>query len=193
MKKILLLFVLLLAALGAWAADPLSFVTDGYVNPDTATVGQDVVVTIGPVSSTLTLDWSQALKTGADTLAFTWNAAFSKAFGIFTPSVKMSGDQTFGLDALTANSGDWLSDLEPGLAVALGPFAIDLFSNMSLEQNYNFLQTVDISGAFKFKAGSLRAGFLYMDAQAVVDDIGRPFAPATHEGLSLYAKASISY
>ena len=31
------------------------------------------------------------------------------------------------------------------------------------------------------------------DPQAVSDDVGRPNAPAVHEGYSLYAKASVSY
>ena len=194
MKRVAILLVLLLVAFGLSAQ--VSGVTDAYVMAGDAgfqsNVGQDFNFVAGPVSLALTADWARAVG-GADTLALTYVVGFSKAFGAFTPGLKLSGDQTYGSDALTAQSGDWFSDLEPSLGIVLGKFGADLYSDMSLEKGYDLFQTFDGSAYFKAKALTLRAGILYMDARAVTDDIGYPNAPAAREGVSFYAKAEVSY
>ena len=201
MKRILILLVLLLAAGLLVAEEPAPLVkvggvTDGWICIDgpefSSNVGQDVNIAAGPVSVALTADWARSMA-GADTLALTYAVGFSKAFGAFTPGLKLTGDQTYGLDSLTANSGDWFSDLEPSLGIVLGKFGVDLYSDLSFEKGYSLFQTFDGSAYFKAKALTLRAGVLYMDAQAVTDDVGHPNAPAACEGVSFYAKAAITY
>ena len=196
MKRILILCVLLLTAFGLSAQVKFSGLTDAYAVGGEAgfqsNVGQDLNISAGPVSLVLTGDWERAT-IGADTLALTYVLGFNKAFGVFTPGLKLSGDQTYGLDALTAQSGDWFSDLEPSLDIVLGKFGANLYSDLSFEKGYNVLQTVDASAFYKIKTLELRAGLLYMDSVAVVDDIGYPNSPVAREGVSFYAKASVSY
>jgi hypothetical protein len=194
MKRILILFVLLLAALGLSAQ--VTGLTDGWVSINdgdySSNVGQDIGIKAGPVSLDLTADWARAVG-GADTLAVTYALAFSKAFGAFTPGLKLTGDQTYALDSVAVQSGDYFSDLIPSLGIVLGKFGADLYSDLSFEKGYNLLQTFDGSAYFKAKTFTLRAGILYADAQAVTDDENYPNAPAIREGVSFYAKASISY
>ena len=196
MKRFLILSVLLLVALGLSAQVKIGGLTDAYaiagVEGGTLNVGQDVNLDMGPVFLDLTADWTKTLYGGADVLALTYAVGFSKAFGIFTPSIKLTGDRSFAFQT-KAWTGDFFSDLEPSLDIVLGKFGINAYADLSFEKGYDLLQTVDTSAFFKAGTLELRAGLLYMDAQAVTDDVGYPNAPAAREGVSFYAKASVSY
>jgi hypothetical protein len=129
---------------------------------------------------------------GGDTLALTYALGFSKTFGLFTPAIKLTGDKSFDFPT-EAWTGDLFSDLEPSLIIADETAGMNLYADLSFEPGYELLQTLDASVFLNIKALALRAGILYMDAQAVTDDVGYPNAPAAREGVSVYAKASISY
>ena len=195
MKRFLLVLAALLAAGSLSAAPTIHGVTDAYIlaGPElVSNVGQDINLDWGPFFLDLTADWARAA-TGADTMALTYAVGFSKAFGPLTPGLKLTGDQTYPLDNLTSFCGDWLSDLEPTVDMALGPFGVNLYGNLSFERGYDLLQTMDFSAFLKFKIAELRAGYLFMTDQAVTDDVGYPHAPAAVAGHSFYAKVSVSY
>jgi hypothetical protein len=201
MKRIAILLCLLLAGMALLAEEPaplfsMAGVTDGYilagVDGGTLTAGQDINIDVGPVFVDLTGDWTKTLYGGTDVLALTYTLGFAKTFGIFSPSLKLTGDRSYEFQG-KAWTGDLFSDLEPQLGIAYKSVGLDLYSDLSFEKDYDFLQTFDGSAYLKFKAGNLRAGILYMTDVAIVDDIGYPFAPASRAGVSFYAKASISY
>ena len=195
MRKIVILLVLLLAAMGLSAQVKLAGTTDGYfiagADGGTLTAGQDINLDIGPVFLDLTGDWTKTLYGGTDVLALTFALGFSKTFGIFSPSIKLTGDRSFEFQS-KAWTGDLFSDLEPQLGIAYKDMGLDLYSDLSFESGYDVLQTFDGSAYLKFK-GTLRAGILYANPQAVTDDVGYPNAPAIREGVSFYAKAEVSY
>jgi hypothetical protein len=196
MKRILLLLVLLLAAVGLSAQVKVAGVTDGYfiANGDggTLTAGQDINLDIGPVFADFTADWTKTLYGGTDVLALAYAVGFAKTFGIFSPSIKLTGDRSFEFQS-KAWTGDLFSDLEPQLGIAYKAVGLDLYSDLSFEEGYDLFQTFDASAYLKFKLGTLRAGILYMTDVAVTDDVGYPNAPTSRAGVSFYAKASISY
>lgn len=200
MKRLFLFLVILLLAGMAWSEEAPLFkiagVTDGYIiaskDAGKAKGGQDVNIDIGPFFLDLTGDWTHTFFTKTDVLDLTYAVGYSQAFGIFTPGIKLTGDHSLALQT-KAWTGDWFSDLMPTLDIAYKSIGINAYADLSFEKGYDVLQTIDASAFYKFKLGTLRAGFLYANKQAVTDDVGYPNAPAIQEGYSLYAKASISY
>ena len=203
MKRFLVLFVLLsFLAAAAFAEESESIfsiggVTDGYiiggVDGGKMTAGQDVNLDIGPVYFDVTADWTAPLPKGDNTLALAYTLGYSQAFGAFTPKLELTGDQSFTLAKGVDPTGDWFSDLMPSINITFGKVGIDAYSDLSFEKGYKFLQTVDASGFANVGSAAFRVGILYMDPQAVTDDVGHPNGPAVLEGVSLYAKASVSY
>ena len=202
MKRISILFVLLLVLAVAVSAEEESIfsiggLTDGYfaANKDggTLTAGQDVNIDIGPVYFDVTADWTAPMWKGDNTLALAYTLGFTQAFGAFTPKLELTGDQSFTLAKGVDPTGDWFSDLMPSINITFGKVGIDAYSDLSFEKGYKFLQTVDASGFANVGSAAFRVGILYMDPQAVTDDVGYPNGPAVLEGVSLYAKASVSY
>ena len=196
---ILVLFAVLATA--AFADDSESLfkiggVTDGYIiagkDGGTLTAGQDVNVDIGPFFLDLTFDWTKTLWDGDNIFAPAYAVGFCQTFGAFTPSIKLTGDHSYSLDNKEW-TGDWFSDLEPQLGVVFGNVGADLYSDLSFEAGYAVLQTIDGSAFFNLGPACFRAGVLYMDAQAVTDDVGYPNAPAAREGVSGYFKVSVTY
>lgn len=202
MRKILvILAALLLVSMVALAEDaPKLFkiggVTDGYMiagkEAGKITGGQDVNIDVGPFFLDLTGDWTHTFFTDADVLDLTYAVGYSQAFGIFTPGIKLTGDHSYAVES-KAWTGDGFSDLVPTLDIVYKSVGLNLYSDLSFEEGYDVLQTIDASAFFKGKLGTLRAGFLYANAQAVTDDVGYPNAPTIQEGCSFYAKASIAY
>lgn len=201
MKKLAIVLLAVLLAGAVWAEEPAPLVsvggvTDGYIifgeEGGTLTAGQDVNLDVGPFYADLTLDWTKTLWTGGNVLAFTYAVGYSQAFGIFTPAVKLTGDKSYDFPT-KAWSGDLFSDIEPSLAIVYKAVGANLYSDLSVEKGYELLQTVDVSAFANVGPATFRVGFLYMDPQAVTDDVGYPNSPAAREGYSLYAKASVSY
>lgn len=203
MKRILIVLVLLsILAAATFAEDSESLfqiggVTDGYFiagkDGGTLTAGQDVNVDVGPVYFDVTADWTMPLWVGDQTLALGYTLGFEQAFGVFTPKLVLTGDQSFTLVKGAAPTGNWFSDLCPSVNIALGDFGIDAYSDLSFQPGYALFQTLDTSAYANLGPASFRAGVLYMDPQAVTDDVGYPNAPAAREGVSGYFKASVSY
>lgn len=197
MKKLAIVLVVLVAmASMSWGQVTVGGVTDGYIiggeEGGKMTAGQDVNIGVGPFSAVLKADWTKTLWDGGNTIALAYTLGYTQAFGIFTPKVEFTGDHSYAVEDRVW-TGDLFSDLIPSLNINFEPFGVDLYSDMSFEEGYEFLQSVDASAYYNFAIGSVRAGFLYMDAQAVTDDDYYPNAPAAREGYSFYAKASISY
>ena len=203
MKRILTILVLLSILAAATFADDseslfkIGGVTDGYIiagkDGGTLTAGQDVNLDIGPVYLDLTADWTAPMWAGDNTLALGYTLGFEQAFGAFTPKLVLTGDQSYTLIKGMPATGDWFSDLEPQLGVVFGNVGADLYSDLSFEAGYAVLQTIDGSAFFNLGPACFRAGVLYMDAQAVTDDVGYPNAPAAREGVSGYFKVSVTY
>jgi hypothetical protein len=171
-------------------------VTDGYILTDKdsgkANVGQVVNIDIGPVFIDLTADLTKVLFVNTDLLELSYEAGFKKTFGIFTPGLKLTGDHALALQT-GVWTGDWFSDLTPTLDIAYKGLTVNLYSDMSFEKAHDLLQTVDASACYAWKIFKVRAGLLYANAQAVTDDVGYPNAPIIQEGVSFYARASITY
>lgn len=201
MKRVPIILILLLAAVAIITAQEQTFsiggCTDAYIiagkESSTLTAGQDVNIGAGPFYFDLAADWTKPLWKGDQTLDFDYTVGFSRAFGVFTPALEVTGDQSFTLVRGAEPSGDWFSDLEPSLNVALGKIGLDLYSDLSFEEDYELLQTADLSAYANLGPAAFRVGFLYMDAQAVEDDVGYPNAPDCLEGNSFYATASVEY
>ena len=202
MKKTLfaVLVMLLVLSMTVFAEDAAFFgfggVTDGYIiageDGGKLTAGQDVNLDFGPVYFDVTADWTKTLWGGGDVLALAYTLGFSRAFGIFTPKVELTGDKSYDFPTKVL-TGDLFSDLMPSLNIAFGKVGADIYSDLSFEEGYEIFQTADVSAYANLGPAAFRVGFLYMDPVAVVDDVGYPFAPAAREGYSLYAKASVSY
>lgn len=201
MKRFLIILALLSILIAAISAEESLFTIGGITDASviagadggTLTAGQDVNTSIGPMYLNLTADWTMPLWEGDHVLDLGYTLGFSKVFGIFTPKLELTGDQSYPLIKDAVSTGDWFSDLMPSLNITFGKIGADIYSDLSFEPGYKIFQTLDVSGFYNFTLGSMRLGFLYMDAQAVTDDVGHPNAPACKEGYSVYAKASVSY
>lgn len=195
-KLLIVLLVLAMVASTSFGEVTVGGVTDASIiggkEDGTLTAGQDVNIGAGPFSVDLEADWTKDLWDGGNTIDLAYTLGYSQAFGIFTPKVEFTGDKSLAVED-NEWTGDLFSDLIPSLNINLDPFGVDLYSDMSFEEGYDFLQTVEASAYWNFSKGSVRAGFLYMDAQAVEDDDYYPNSPAAREGYSFFAKAEISY
>jgi hypothetical protein len=89
--------------------------------------------------------------------------------------------------------GDILDDIIVKADFVTGPVGVNAYSYFSAKKGYQFFQSADVSAFVAPKWGTFRVGMLFMDAQAVTDDVGYPNGVAGVKDLSFYAKASVSY
>jgi hypothetical protein len=90
-------------------------------------------------------------------------------------------------------SGDFLGDMTAKVAFAKDALSAQAYSLFTAKKGYPVFMGVDLSATYAPKCGSLTVGGSFLDPMAVTDDVGYANAVAAVEGLSFYAKASISY
>lgn len=191
----ILVLVLVFAAGSLFADSPLAFTSEATaISNGTAgeiTVGQDVVLTLSPFCFTLNGDYGWAFPADTHVFDLAYIVAFNKALGPFTLGAALNGDQSFPVDGEA--SGFWLNYATASADFLYKIIGCDTDFRFGLKPDYKLMQAFEISCYVKPAFGEVRIGWLYMDPQAVTDDVGYDKAPLAQAGNSLFAKVKVSY